>query len=161
MIVEHTFVTVLDHESAFHAAGMVLTPLGFGPPKSAPKPVPSPHLEWARGKKTPYKAKRLTHLPQRVRIEFDRGRVDLAYAVTERSAGRPRKRSKSHATALVSAIEAALTGEREATDIVASMQAMEADMNRRDIRGRIIAATVGLTITFAVVALIIWAVVAP
>lgn len=75
MIVEHSFVTTLEQDVAMQAMHDLLTPLGFA---SAPVPKDVFHLDWSRGASEPYKSSFVLKRPQRVRAEFDRGRMTIA-----------------------------------------------------------------------------------
>jgi hypothetical protein len=76
VIVEHTFITTRPEPDAFAAAHDLLTLLKFQP---APDPVGA--REWSRGKKHARQTDTMTQLPQRVRMDFDRGRVSVAGSV--------------------------------------------------------------------------------
>ena len=73
MLVEHTFVTTLSAADALLVAGSLLKHLGFQvePPGEA-------HLEACRGVKNPARAKRISDAPQRIRLDYDRGRITVA-----------------------------------------------------------------------------------
>jgi hypothetical protein len=104
LIIEHSFVTTRDSRDALRAAGDFMSDLGFDPCTSE-KPDSA---EWSRGKPTARKARRLSELPQRVRLEFDRGRVALACSVEFK--GKPKKNIRELMIAHAVALEDLLAG---------------------------------------------------
>ena len=87
MIVEHAFITTRDSAEVQASAGDLLSMLGFSP-TSHSGPEPPEHLDLSRGRRHARQAVyRLEMQPQRVRIEFDRGRVTVAASIEPH--GRP------------------------------------------------------------------------
>ena len=107
MLVEHTFVTTLDAEPALTASHEVTTLLGFLPvPDSAQG---RQTCEWVRGMSKVKYYIRISDLPQRIRLDFDRGRVTLAVYVQERGREKPQLHEDMLVT-IARAIEARLSG---------------------------------------------------
>lgn len=77
MVVEHSFVTVLDRERALERAAVFLDAIGFQPQQRE-----QAWLSMRRGKRSPH-PRDLATLPQSVRLEFDRGRVTVAAGIME------------------------------------------------------------------------------
>ena len=76
MIVEHTFVTPLEAADAFAAAEKIIEPLAFTRDLDS-----GSTRAWRRGKDDAARVHSLDKLPQRLRMDFDRGRVAVAAAV--------------------------------------------------------------------------------
>lgn len=157
MIVEHTFVTTLDDTEAFHATDQLLVPLGFAPVPAAraPDAPPAPCREWLRGVANPRKAKRPTQFPQRLRLDFDRGRVTLAYAITGRHPTRVPKPLRHYALALGAGLDATLTGARDSGAVLAELQSLGASIDRRARRAQLIVTTIGFAFLGAVFTMIV------
>lgn len=101
MLVEHTFVTTLECEPALSVAKELLGHCGFIIDRLEERA-----LQARRGKNKPAAARRIDELPQRVRLEFDRGRVTLAASIQEHQ-----KATQAHTDLLITlaaALEAAL-----------------------------------------------------
>lgn len=111
MLIEHAFITTHDAESAFRSADALLTAFGFkrmsvldpsseshacpscgydlrglpatsACPECGARPVPIRRVEYMRGVKNARKAVyRVERQPQRVFVEFDRGRVTVAASI--------------------------------------------------------------------------------
>ena len=84
MVVEHTFVTTMGQEDALRSAAEFLHGAGFyAPPEGAFALGPAgwQRLRMRRGMEKLTQAKRASDLPQEVRLEYDRGRVNLALSV--------------------------------------------------------------------------------
>ena len=80
MIVEHSFVSPKPPEELFAAARTFLTVRGFVPKVvSAETPF---SLEFRRGRIKPARNLSILELPQLIRIDWDRGRVQLALSIT-------------------------------------------------------------------------------
>ena len=83
MIIEHVFVTTLDGPDAIRLAWEYLEAGGFARRDGIMvKPAdPGTKLDMGRGKANAARAKSLDELPQRVWIEWDRGRVTVAASI--------------------------------------------------------------------------------
>lgn len=84
MVVEHEFVTTLDAPAALSAAARFLAQGGFASQDQA-FTVGQPQwttLEMKRGKKSPARAKTIAQLPQRIIVNYDRGRITVAASIT-------------------------------------------------------------------------------
>ena len=89
MVVEHTFITTIEGHDALRMAWELLVSRGFAPlpPLEAAQLPHSPNaVELRRGRENPDRAKSVVELPQFVRVEWDRGRVTVAAAITPRTA---------------------------------------------------------------------------
>lgn len=80
MVIEHTFVTTLDAPDALQTASAFLRERGFSPAEN--DSGTGARLEMSRGKTNPARARSVAELPQSIRLDFDRGRIALAAAVT-------------------------------------------------------------------------------
>lgn len=83
MVIEHSFVTTAQSAEAFEIASSFLKERGFV--TGAGVGVASGTLakmEWQRGRENANRAKSVSELPQVVRMDFDRGRVNLAASIT-------------------------------------------------------------------------------
>jgi hypothetical protein len=78
MVIEHTFVTTLEAPEALQTAFAFLQERGFSPAGNDSGAL----LEMSRGKANPARARSVAELPQSIRLDFDRGRIALAAAVT-------------------------------------------------------------------------------
>ena len=79
MVVEHVFVTTLEAPDALRMASEFLTGGGFAVQgQNAFQLGGWNNVELTRGKVNAARAKTIQDLPQRVRIEWDRGRVTVA-----------------------------------------------------------------------------------
>ena len=87
MVIEHTFITTMEAADALRAASEFLTARGFSVNRESAFAVGGggggqwDTLEVTRGVKSAARAKSVAELPQRVRLEFDRGRVTIAAAI--------------------------------------------------------------------------------
>lgn len=82
MIIEHVFVTTLEADPALQLAADYLQAGGFAfQPTAAPAARSARAIEVTRGKKNAAKAKSVDELPQRMHVEWDRGRVTVAAAI--------------------------------------------------------------------------------
>jgi hypothetical protein len=83
VLIEHVFVTTLDAGDAFRAASEFLARGAFvlsdGQPASPDGAVRV--LDAARGKRNAARALSVPDLPQRLRLEWDRGRITVAAAI--------------------------------------------------------------------------------
>jgi hypothetical protein len=77
VLVEHSFVTILEADEALGAARTLLGQLGFHAEQSADPNV----RDFRRGLSKAARARRISELPQRVHLEYDRGRVTLAASI--------------------------------------------------------------------------------
>jgi hypothetical protein len=94
MVIEHTFITTMEADEALWAianflaarGGFATVPdTGFAPITAADA-VPAPRaVELSRGVTNPARAKGIADLPQRVRVEWDRGRVSVAASITPKN----------------------------------------------------------------------------
>jgi hypothetical protein len=83
MVIEHTFVTTLDAHEALTAASNLLQSGGFLVKNNSAFQIGTwTDLEVSRGRKTAARAKDATQCPQQLRMEFDRGRVNIAASIT-------------------------------------------------------------------------------
>ena len=84
ILVEHSFITRLAAEEALLRADDLLGAFEFvREPSSEPNVI-----EFRRGRRKAAKARKVSELPQRLRLEYDRGRVALAASLEEyRKAG--------------------------------------------------------------------------
>jgi hypothetical protein len=89
MVVEHTFVTTLEAPEAMRAVGTMLAELGFvAEVQNAFAIEPAWNsIDMRRGKAKTRRGGMLKW-PQQVRVEWDRGRVDVAVAVYPPARGR-------------------------------------------------------------------------
>ena len=129
MLVEHVFVTTKEAPEALSAALGFLQRLGF-----AVQSRTQTGLEVQRGLGKPARAKRISDLPQRARLEFDRGRVTLAASVREH-----RKAERLHAemlTALAEGLELLLAQGRPEEEACLRWDQVDAEIVARAARQR-------------------------
>lgn len=90
MLVEHTFVTTLDAPEAMTEASRLLQQFGFVAKAQTGFQIGGVWnaLEVARGAAKFRYRKGVVEWPQNVRVEWDRGRVDVAAAITPPPRGR-------------------------------------------------------------------------
>ena len=83
MVIEHQFVTTMDAPEAMRTASEFLTSRGFAVKGQNAFAVGGgwTTLEVSRGRKNAARAKSVAELPQRVRLDFDRGRMTVAAAI--------------------------------------------------------------------------------
>ena len=83
MIIEHVFITTLDGADALRLASEYLGLGGFRPQTGIPFSIsaPSSKLDVVRGKANAARAKAPDELPQRLWLEWDRGRVTVAASI--------------------------------------------------------------------------------
>ena len=141
MIVEHSFVTTLPAPDAFALAGSMLTARGFGPDG---EPTSQSH-QWRRGRSSVARAGSTLTLPQRIRMEFDRGRITIGAAV---DLDRRRwKRAESLILAYACALEQALTARLDPAAAAAPVETLERRIRFREwLTFWIVASTVFLTV---------------
>ena len=85
MITEHVFVTTMEADETMRAAMAFLRGRGFeaaAAPAFAVGQTRWDGIEMRRGRTNPERAKSVSELPQTVRVEWDRGRVTIAAAIT-------------------------------------------------------------------------------
>jgi hypothetical protein len=85
VVIEHTFITTLEATDALSRASTLLQEGGFEVAGNSAFQLGAnawTELEAKRGKKNPARARDATQAPQLVRLEWDRGRVNLAASVT-------------------------------------------------------------------------------
>ena len=157
MLAEHSFITTAEAEPALRAADELLCALGF-----VREPGPAERVyEYRRGLARAARAKKVSDLPQRVRLEYDRGRVTLAAAVEEQRKGGDLHRARL--LALADVVEAvvgrgrSLPEARLPWDAVDERIEAQAAAQRRRVRVLIV---VLLVIVFGLIGLIVWAVAA-
>jgi hypothetical protein len=146
VVVEHVFVSVLPVEEVLLRADEMLSSLGFIGPldpahfdatqPAAQRPASTTTVrDWKRGCDKLKKAKSISDLPQRARLEFDRGRVALALSVET-----PPRSDKLHAEMLLSiarSLELRLSKDASVTDSLAPADAVQAEIDRKTRRARI------------------------
>ena len=84
MVIEHTFVTTLPSAKAMGAASEMLGKAGFVAEKQDGFRLGETDwnsLQMKRGKKRAARAKDPTECPQRIRLDWDRGRVTVAASI--------------------------------------------------------------------------------
>ena len=119
MVIEHEFVTTLPPAAALAAAQRLLSDRGFSrdgasgesafPVAAAGGDAPAwADLEMRRGKKRPTQVKAFADLPQAVRVEVDRGLVQLAAVVEPFRKAKPWHEQWLRSVAAT--VESAMTG---------------------------------------------------
>ena len=157
MIVEHEWVTTLSEADAFDAAEVVLQTAYFSTLEREPG-----RIVLARGTQKP-RGGSVANLPQRVRLDYDRGRVQAAVSVTTPS--KPQRVHERMGLQLIESIEGVLLGEQTLDEAAAKLQSMDEALSaqnkeigsRRNARqepkksqkGAIIALVVVLSLLFA------------
>ncbi|QOV88084.1 hypothetical protein [Humisphaera borealis] len=98
MVIEHTFVTTMPVGQALTTAGEFLSARGFQAQAETAFTMGGAWqaIELLRGKAGAGSAKSLSELPQRVRLEWDRGRVVVAASIYPKND----KHQKNHVTLL-------------------------------------------------------------
>lgn len=170
MVVEHSFVTTLDGPQALQAASAFLAQRGFVPANTGAFPMTDPAwstIKMTRGKTT-RTARSVSQLPQSIRVDFDRGRVTLAIAITPSAAwgagsfySEPKpthKRLRLHRellTAIASSLESLLVHRQPEPQAAAFWDAAEVEIaraaRRRKIRNAIILTAVILLVAVGIV----------
>ena len=89
MIIEHAFITTLEAQDALGLAHEYLAGGGFAATNgAAPPSAPGPsRLDVTRGRANAARAKSIDELPQRMTLEWDRGRVTVAVLIEYFQAG--------------------------------------------------------------------------
>lgn len=104
MVVEHEFITTLEPGDALGRLAQFFGERGFAPCHASGRPAFPVEaaagsanawstLEFRRGRKTPRRVKHVGDLPQKLRVEYDRGRVQVAVLLE------PYPRAREHDTA--------------------------------------------------------------
>ncbi len=119
MLVEHSFVTTTEADSAIDQAAQLLQMMGFKISSRSPQ-----SLEVRRGRANPNTPK-IRLLPQQVRLVFDRGRIDVAASMTCRG-GKTLPVHISFMTALVRALEDLLVARMPMQEAAADWMRLEA-----------------------------------
>jgi hypothetical protein len=132
MMVEHTFVTTSTAPAALSAASELLAALRFEPTG----PLGETSREWRRGRPTAARARGLSDLPQRIRIDFDRGRVSVAGSLEVRH--QRQLRAGEPLVAITVALENLLARGQPFQTSVADAAAKQAKIARIDRRHQII-----------------------
>ena len=108
MIVEHAFISTRDSAEVQASARDLLSMLGFSPTETSGPATPD-CLDVSRGRRHARQAVyRLDEQPQRVRVEFDRGRVTIAASIEPH--GRPHDLHRELLLLLASLIERRVAG---------------------------------------------------
>jgi len=124
MVVEDDFVTTLDADAALSLAHD-----GFAPPPAPQSPSPLSFIHVRRGRRRPGRYTRLRELPQEVRLEYDRGRVNIAASIEPR--GRDRYVHAELLVAIVATLRLLLTGQVASEQAGATLGAVESELEGR------------------------------
>ncbi|HZZ41406.1 MAG TPA: hypothetical protein VFE58_00585 [Tepidisphaeraceae bacterium] len=171
MVIEHTFITTLDSSTALQSAAQLCQQHGFVTAGESAFPMTGPEwtdLKMARGVKNPRRAKSISQLPQILRLQFDRGRINLAISLQPGgpwgggsfyTEGKPTsKRMRLHRELLTSialSLESLLANRAPLDQATTQWSQIETEIarlaRRRKIRQRIILAIVLLLVLAAVV----------
>ena len=154
MLVEHTFITTLDGPDAIELAWGFLSEFGFA---KVDRDDRSLHV--SRGRPKPKSDLSVSDLPQAVRLEYDRGRVDLAVTVSEYK--KVEAAHREMALSLVHGLEQMLAHDGDLDKARGRMVSAEfdnAERIRRIRRRRHIYLGVFAGFVFLLILLIIWAV---
>jgi hypothetical protein len=83
VVIEHTFITTMPPEQAMSAASQLLASRGFINAAEVAFRMDGEWtcLEMRRGETSPRKAKSIPELPLSVRMDYDRGRINLALSM--------------------------------------------------------------------------------
>lgn len=154
MLLEHSFVTTRDVGPVMEDTKEMLSSFGF-----AIEMRDEHSLQVWRGLPNPARAKNPNQLPQKVRVEFDRGRVIVAALIEERN----RKFGRFSAdmmTALASCLEGMLCEGRSLQEVRApwdEVQIRIANLVARQKRSNLIAIVILIGIILAIVGVAAWA----
>ncbi len=155
MLVEHSFITTSAPDAALSTAGALLLAMGF-----TPEPCGEPDcIAVRRGRTQPQRAKKVSDLPQHVRVAYDRGRVNVAASITEY-----RKADRLHRELLLALAQAleARVGHAATPEVALGdwylVHANIEERARERRRTRRIVAGILLTIVVVVIGWIVWAV---
>jgi hypothetical protein len=135
MLVEHTFITTRPASDALDAAGALLAGLQFFV-ENPHEPTANASRQWRRGKLLARRATYLADLPQRVRIDFDRGRVSVAGFVELRH--QRQHAARDVMVAITVALEQLLAQQKPVETASAQALALQARVSRIDRTRRII-----------------------
>lgn len=137
MVIEHEFVTTFSTQDVINMAWQFLSARGFvADTGQEPVQVTGPEraaMEMRRGRKSVGRACGTIELPQRIRIEFDRGRVSVAASITGQT------RSFTVATPRDPAPGSA-KGRALTELLMALVHALEAELTHGDLHGQATAA---------------------
>lgn len=150
MIAEHEFVTTMPAKEAFEAVEASVEPLGFK--RDAIGDLSS--ADWVRGKKKPQR-NIFTKLPMKLRMGYDRGRVNLALAIDE--PGKPQRLPHVYGLALLAGLETRIGHEPVASNGLAEAASIFDKARRRERAHNIIAWTVLSLILLSIFGLIVFA----
>ncbi len=107
MLVEHSFITTIDQADALNKASMMLVELGFTPEMQSDARI----VSFRRGALNARQTKKMHQSPQRVMVEFDRGRISFAATMEEVPQFRKHRRVlESCLVALATLLEKCLAG---------------------------------------------------
>jgi len=154
MIVEHAFISTRDGAEVQASARDLLLTLGFSPTVTSAPPTPD-CLDLSRGRRHARQAVyRLDRQPQRVRVEFDRGRVTIAASIEPH--GRPHDLHRELLLLLATLIEQRVAGGTNLAELRTPWEDLHERIGRYNRKKRlprdIIIAVLCLIIAAAVVA---------
>ena len=175
MVVEHTFVTTLEAPEAMRAVGTMLAELGFVAEVQNAFAMETAWnaIELRRGAAKSRRGRGLLQWPQQVRVEWDRGRVEVAVAIHPPPRGRldtnATKLGKKQSAAveqwmvtLAQAIESLLGHKLPQPEAQAGLVRLEQELAEKDRNARrnsMIVIIVAVTFCVAAVAILVAAVV--
>ena len=171
MVIEHTFVTTLEAADTLRLASDFLRWWGFEAQVEGGFQLGQPAwnaVELRRGMKNPARAKSLSDLPQQVRLEWDRGRVTLAAAITPRAGafGTPKSLANTDPLhqqllmAIAQSLEMLLVHRYPPEQAAQPWQLVEARIQEKATHGRRRSRTIVIVVVCifaALIALSIWA----
>ncbi len=117
MVVEHEFVTAFEEVDAFDAVEAALRTGYFAVAERHPG-----RLVMRRGMKKPH-ARNVADLPQTVRLDFDRGRIEIAAAVV--TVGEGQRVHERVGLQLVETVESLLLGDVDMDEAAGQIQRMD------------------------------------
>lgn len=123
MIAEHEFVTTLEQDQACNASSQFLQGLGFTLSRT------HNGFTASRGESKPSKAKRYDDLPQRVELNYDRGRCIVAASITPLR--KPDELHQQIITHLLSSLEAVLVHHTPSADAMQLWVAIDRSIARK------------------------------
>jgi hypothetical protein len=172
MLVEHTFVTTLEAPETLIRVADMLIPFGFAaaPQTGFDLSGVRTQLEMTRGSATRRRPKDVREWPHSIRVEWDRGRVEVAASITPPARGgfdsRRNTISKRETAAaeqlllgVANCLESALIGRQSPADAQASFAAIDnriateaAELKRKQNRQTVISLTIlGVCVVAAIV----------